>query len=246
MNDTIKTGINDLQFEKSQKEVLQKQEAERQAAEKEAKKEQRKAYIKEYKENTIPVLKVKKSLLITAILCGLLGLFALYNGYWGEAVLTLLSGVFTIVFGQNMRMGSHQPKLTNVLLWNLSKSIRDFIDYKIPYEIFENKDKWLDMYAVLGMIVFAICPSSNVFYGIVLVLILLSFIVAFAVEDIKGIHQHCNIIVIGAITGLIIKALYGYIMMAVIDVDLFNVVLINLFIFIEARTQDLEIQEPKE
>ena len=50
---------------------------------------------------------------------------------------------------------------------------KDFIDYKIPYELYDNAETWLDMYTILGMFVFAFLPSDNIFYGLVLVLLIL-------------------------------------------------------------------------
>lgn len=238
-------GINDLQFEKNIKEQKTKEAREAAALERFEKKEARKEKIKEYKENTVPIYKVKKSFLITFVLCIILGLVALFNGFITDAAFSIVAGLGSLIVGQNLRIGNSQPKLTNTILYNIHKSFRDFIDYKIPYEIFENEKSWMDMYTILGMLAFIALPSDNIFYGIAIVMIGVTFIIAFADNDTKGIHNHAKLIVPACFIGLIVKVVYNYMYMGIIDIDLANVVLINIFSAISAYTKDLEITRPQ-
>ena len=239
------TGINDLQFEKNIKEQKSKQAKEAAALERFEKKEARREKIKEYKQNTVPIYKVKKSFIIAFIICIILGLVALFNGFIIDAVFSIIAGIGSMVLGQNMRIGNSQPKLTNTILYNIHKSFKDFIDYKIPYEIFENEKSWMDMYTVLGMLVFIALPSKNIFYGLAVVMILITFLIAFANNDTKGIYNHAKLVVPACFIGLIVKVVYNYIYMGTIDIDLANVVLINLFATISAYTKELEITKPQ-
>lgn len=238
------TGINDLQFEKNIKEQRAKEKKEAQAIERYEKKEARKEKIKEYKKNTVPIYKVKKSFLIATILCFILGLVAIFNGFITDGVFSIITGIATIVLGQNIRIGNSQPKLTNTILYNIHKSLKDFIDYKIPYEIFENEKAWMDMYTVLGMLVFIILPSKNVFYGVVLVMLIITFVIAFAANEIEDIYNHSKLLVPACIIGLIVKVIYQNIYMGMIDIDLANVVLVNVFSIINVYTKDLKITKP--
>lgn len=239
------TGINDLQFEKNIKEQRIKERQDQIAIEKFEKREARKEKIKEYKANTVPIYKVKKSFLITTILCVILGLIALFKGFIGESIFTIISGIITFIVGQNIRLGNSQPRLTNTILYNISKSLKDFIDYKIPYEIFENENTWSDMYTVLGMFVFAIIPSDNIFYGLVLIMIILTFFISFASTNISNIYNHVKLLIPACVIGLIIKAIIQYMYMGVIDIDLTNIVLINIFTIIAAYTENLTITKPQ-
>lgn len=239
------TGINDLQFEKNIKEQKIKKAQEQIALEKLEKKEERKDKIKAYKQNTTPIYKIKKSLILTVILCFILSLIALFSGFITDAIFTAIAGIGTLVLGQNIRFGNLQPKLTNTILYNLSKSIKDFIDYKIPYEIFENEKNWMDMYTVLGMIAFTVLPSDNIFYGLAIVMIFLVFIIAFAINEIEDIYTHTKLLVPICFIGVIVKLIFQYIYMGTIDIDLANIVLINIFSIINVYTKDLKITKPQ-
>lgn len=239
------TGINDLQFEKNIKEQKTKKAKEDAALERFEKKEARKEKIKEYKQNTIPIYKVKKSFILSFILCIILGLVALFQGFIVEAVFSIIAGIGSIILGQNLRIGNSQPKLTNTILYNIHKSFKDFIDYKVPYEIFENEKSWMDMYTVLGMLAFIMLPSKNIFYGLAIIMIIVTFLIAFADNDTKGIYNHAKLLVPACFIGIIAKLVYNYIYMGIIDIDLANVVLINVFATISVYTKNLEITKPQ-
>lgn len=238
------TGINDLQFEKNIKEQNAKEQKEALALERFEKKEARREKIKEYKKNTIPIYKVKKSFLIATILCFILGLVALFNGFIIDSIFSVFTGFATIILGQNVRVGNTQPKLTNTILYNIHKSLKDFIDYKIPYEIFENEKSWMDMYTVLGMIIFIILPSKNIFFGFVIVMLIITFLIAFAANEIDDIYNHTKLLVPACLIGLIVKVIYQNLYMGTIDIDLANVVLANIFAIINVYTKDLKITKP--
>lgn len=239
------TGINDLQFEKNIKEQKLKQRQEDLVFEKLEKKEARKEKIKNYKQNSIPIYKMKKAFVLTTFLCFILSVVALFHGFMSEAIFVFISGIATLILGQNLRIGNTQPKLTNTILYNLSKSIKDFIDYKIPYEIFDNEKTWMDMYTVLGMIVFLFIPSKNIFYALCVLMLFLVFIIAFANNDIESIYSHTKLLVPICFIGVIVKVITQYLYMGVIDVDMANIVLINLFAIINVFTKDLTITKPQ-
>lgn len=238
------TGINDLQFEKQIKEQRNKQMQEQAALERLEKKEERKEKINAYKKSSVPIYKMKKSYLLTILLCLILSLFALFKGFFSEAIFTFIAGVGTLIVGQNLRIGNSQPKLTNTILYNLSKSISDFIDYKIPYEIFENEDRWMDTYTILGSIIFICLPSDNILYGLMVVMLMLVFIVAFAMRDMQSIYSHTRLLVPACFIGIIVKVVFQYIYMGMVDIDLANIVLINVFSVINVLSKDLEISKP--
>lgn len=238
------TGINDLQFEKNIKEQKLKKQQEQIAFEKLEKKEARKDKIKNYKQNSIPIYKMRKTFVLTVLLCFILAIIALLHGFITDALFTFVSGIATLILGQNLRVGNSKPKLTNTILYNLSKSIKDFIDYKIPYEIFENEKTWMDMYTVLGMFVFLFIPSDNIFYALCVLMIFLVFIIAFANKDIDSIYSHSKLLIPICFIGVIVKVIIQYIYMGVIDIDMANIVLINIFSIINVFTKDLTITKP--
>ena len=238
------TGINDLQFEKNIKQQRLKEQQEQMALERMEKKEARKEKIKLYKQTSTPIYKIKKSFILTSILCFILGLIALTSGFIFDAIFSIFSGLATIIVGQNLRFSNTQPKLTNTILYNLSTSIKNFIDYKIPYEIFENEERWMDMFTVLGMFAFVILQSSNPLYGMAIIMICLVFLIAFAMNDIESINSHTNVLITACFIGIIVKLVYQYIYMGMIDIDFANIVLINIFSILSVFTKDLKITKP--
>lgn len=240
------TGINDLQFEKDIKKQKLKEKQDQIAFEKYEKKEARKEKIQQYKANSTPIYKIKKSILLTMLISIILALIALLNGFISEFVLTTISVILTLVIGKSIRVDAniHQPKLTNILLYNLSKSIRDFIDYKIPYEIFENRKKWFDMYTILSMIAVMFLKTDNILYGFFILCVVLLSIVSFAENEIEDINSHLSLIIYAAIVGTVIKVIIEYIYMGIIDIPLMNILLINCFSIITAYTENLKIDKP--
>lgn len=238
------TGINDLQFEKNIREQRMKDQQEQMAIERMEKREARKEKIKLYKQTSTPIYKVKKNFILTTILCFILGLIALLTGFIADAIFSIFAGVATILVGQNIRFSNNQPKLTNTILYNLSISIKNFIDYKIPYEIFENEGRWMDTFTVLGMFAFIILPARNPLYGLVILMICLVFFIAFAMNDIDGINSHVNLLVVACFIGIITKLIYEYIYMGIIQIDFANIVLINIFSILSVFTKDLKITKP--
>lgn len=94
------TGINDLQFEKNIKEQKLKKQQEQIAFEKLEKKEARKDKIKNYKQNSIPIYKMRKTFVLTVLLCFILAIIALLHGFITDALFTFISGIATLILGQ--------------------------------------------------------------------------------------------------------------------------------------------------
>ena len=131
--------------------------------------------------------------------------------------------------------------MTNTLLWNLSQSLYDFIDLKIPFEVFSNKNKWLDMYTVFGTILYICCNSSNILYGLVTIMIIISYLVSFAMKDIENIHSRVRFICIGLFIGVFVKSIITYTVSGIMTFDAMNVVLLNIFTIIKIYTDKIVI-----
>ena len=97
------------------------------------------------------------------------------------------------------------------------------------------------MYTVFGVIIYIICSSSNIFYGLVTVMIIISFLVSFSMKDIEGIYSHVKIIVIALFIGIFFKSMFNYICSGIVTFDTMNVILLNLFTILKIYTKQLTI-----
>lgn len=236
-----KASYNDLQVQHTVKEQKQKERMEQNKREQLKRQQELKESYDDFRYSSLKLLKIDKFLLITFIYCIIFSIIAISQMSFIISISCIISAIFTLLVGKSSFQKHEDKKLTNTLLWNLSQSLYDFIDLKIPFEVFSNKKKWLDMYTVFGVIIYIICSSSNIFYGLVTVMIIISFLVSFSMKDIEGIYSHIKIIVIALFVGIFFKSMFNYICSGIVTFDTMNVILLNLFTILKIYTKQLTI-----
>jgi len=236
-----RSSFNDLQIEKVIQEQRQKEFNEKQRYFQNMKQEQRDFEIEEFHNNSLPLFQMDIWFLLTTIysliMCGI----GAFTGYYGIAISCLIACICMIFIGKCSYRKYTEPQITNTILWNLSQSLFDFIDIKIPFETLNNKDRLIDLSTVLCCIVFLICKPGFILYGIAMTLMLLSIIIAFSMKDVPLIYSRARVIVIFLFIGLILKSIFYSIFDGILYFDAMNIVLLNIFNMIKIYTDDLEI-----
>lgn len=236
-----KASFNDLQVQKAVKEQRDKEYREKKLREQQQKQEERQQDIDDFKNTTLHFYQMDKKLLITMIYSLFFALISLYQLSITTSISCLICMIFTLLVGKSSFQKNGDRKLTNTILYNMSQGIFDFIDFKIPFEIFPNKNKWLSTYTFLGIIIYSICPSSNILYGLVTVMIIISYIVSFSMKDVESINKYATIITTPLLIGLFVKAILNYLFIGILSFDAMNVLLLNLFTIVKIYTYHVTI-----
>lgn len=231
-----KASYNDLQVQHTIKEQKQKEKLEKNKREQLKKQQEIKEEYEDFKSSSLQLFKIDKFLLFTIIFSLILCIISIIQTSFSVTISCIISILFTILVGKSSFKKNEERQLTNTLLWNLSQSLYDFIDLKIPFEVFSNKKKWLDMYTVFGFIIYIICSSTNILYGLISVMIIISYIVSFSMKDIESVYSHVKIICIALFIGILFKPIFSYLYNGILIFDSMNVVLLNIFTIIKIYT----------
>lgn len=236
-----RASYNDLQVQHTVKEQKRKEQMAREKQEKLQQQEELRETYNDFKYTSLKLFKIDKFLLITVFFCIFFFIYSLIQGSFGNIFSCIISIIFTILVGKSSYKKNDEPKLTNTLIWNLSQSLYDFIDLKIPFEVFSNKQKWLDTYTVFGVIIYILCSPTNILYGLITTLIIISYLVAFSMKDLKGIYNRVKIIIIALFIGIIVHPILNYVLSGTIVFQSMNVILLNLFTILKIYTNNTTI-----
>lgn len=236
-----RASFNDLQVQKTVKEQKEKELRAKQQREQDKKKKERQEDIDDFKNTTIHFYQMEKGLLIAMIFCIILGIIAGVQMSIATCISCFICAIFTLLVGKSSFQKHGDKKLTKTVLYNMSQGIFDFIDLKIPFDVFPNKDKWLAAYTFFGFIVYIICPSSNVLYGLVTIMIAISYIVSFAMKDVESINKFSSIITTPLLIGIFVKTILNYMFVGMLSFDAMNIILLNIFTIIKIYTYHVVI-----
>ena len=236
-----RASFNDLQVQRAVREQKQKELAEKVAKEEEEKKQERAEEIEDFKNTSLRLSQINKFLLISIIYCIVFTIISLLNGLFLTGISCIICAIFTLFIGKVSYQKNEDRKLTNTLLWNLSQSLFDFIDLKIPYDVFPNKDRLLATFTFFGILVYTIFPSSNVFYGITTAMIIVSYLVSFAMKDVESIHRFVKPMITALFIGLFTKPILYYVLIGTLEFDAMNMILLNIFTIIRIYTEKIAI-----
>lgn len=231
-----KASYNDLQVQHTVKEQKQKEQIERNKKEQLKRQQEMKDTYDEFRTTSLKLFQIDKLLLFTFIYCIIFFFISLSQFSFAVSISCLISTIFTILVGKSSFKKNEERKLTNTLLWNLSQSLYDFIDIKIPFEVFSNKQKWLDMYTVFGVIIYSCCSSNNILYGLITAMIFISYLVSFSMKDLESVYSHVKILTIALFIGIILKSIISYLYIGIVSFDAMNVFLLNIFTIIKIYT----------
>lgn len=206
------------------------------------KKAQEKKLRKEERKLLNPISAIDGLLLMTCCLSIVLIAISLAFGNIIYIVYSVIAIFGTIYVGKRLQVNYN--KLLNVLLWNITQSIKDFIDYKVPYDLLSNSDFRLFKTSVIFSIICVIVPSNNVIFGIAFVITVIMFIVNFANRLTEDLSKNSKIIAIFCFIGVIVKVILNIILYKTLFIDFTNIVFISLFVSINFYTKNIEIVEP--
>ena len=236
-----KASYNDLQVQHTVREQKEKEKMERNKKEQQKRQQKMKESYDDFRYSSLKLLQIDKLLLFTIIFSIIFAIVSLVQGSFTASFSCIISAIFTLLVGKSSFKKNENQKLTNQLLYNLSQSLYDFIDIKIPFEVFSNKQKWLDMYTVFGFIIYIICPSSNILYGIVTIMIIISYLVSFSMKDVENIYTHVKIIVVALFIGIFVKFIVGYFILGLLNFDSMNIILLNIFTILKIYSDRIVI-----
>lgn len=224
-----KASYNDLQVQRTVKEQKQKERMERTKREQVRKQQEMKEELNDFKETSLSLFQIDKILLLTSIFSIIICIISIVEMSFNVTFSCIISIIFSILVGKSSFKKNEDRQLTNQLLWELSQALYNFIDIKIPFEVFSNKKKWLDTYTVFGCLIYIICSSSNIFYGLITIMIIISYLVSFSMKDIESISARVKYITVSLFIGLIVKSIFRYVYSGLITFDAMNVILLNIF-----------------
>lgn len=156
---------------------------------------------------------------------------------------SIISIFFIIYIGKRTKY--EFDNTLNILLWNITKSLNDFVKYKVKINnSFENNQKVLKISSILLGVSLLFISSTNIIYGLSLFFMIGILLVTFANKDFELISSTTNIICILAFIGLIIKSIMYSIISGQLQVDFMNIIVSMLFSSINNYTSNLTITKP--
>lgn len=133
----------------------------------------------------------------------------------------------------------------NILLWNISIAINDFIKFKLKIDnSYETNKKTLNMYSIFFIICLLLLNSTNILYGISFILIIFIILLTIGNKNFDLISEVSYKIALFSFVGLITKTILYSIIYQSLNIDFMNIIMVDLFGSIYAYTKDLEIYKP--
>lgn len=146
--------------------------------------------------------------------------------------------------GKRLKPIEDENNVLQILLWNLSENINDFFEYKIKFDMKSDYINDVAKYSTIFAIISGLFNSNTILYPISLLMLLLSFIVAFACKDIEVILEKKNLILGALIGGFLIKGFIHSMIRGVLVLDLFNLALAIGFIILFHFLEYADLTEP--
>lgn len=235
---------SDDKFNKEIKLVEEKREIEEQI---EKHKEQRYLNLKEkeeYKKNLIPFMNINGYLLSVCSISLILGITSISQLNIKCFIYSIFSIFVTIWVGRRLTFNKDKyDNLFNVLLWNITQSLSDFIEYKISYDLKSNYVKFIKKCSICASISLLFLNSNNIFFGLSLILLLIGYLVSFAYRDFDSILNTLNKLIMFALIGLFLKTFLSFFICDFFIIDFSNILVINILTVI-SLIKYLKLEEP--
>lgn len=195
-------------------------------------------------EKFIPFTQIDANLLLC---CGLL-IISIITSFivakWELFIYSVICIFLTIYIGRRLKFRKKNDEVTNVVIWNLSQSINDFIEYKIKnYDLLgDYKNLLLKTSIVLAICLLfvvnsAICLIPTLFF-------ILLFFISFANKNFCEIRKYIKWLIVTGFLGFVLKIIFAITVTNNLSIDLFNIININIFTIIQLIIDNIEIKEP--
>lgn len=230
-------------------EIKRREQKERIEREHEEYQELKKQKAQERKEEQSKLLKINEIngylLSICAIML-ILGVTSVFVGSFLNAIYSIIGIISTIYIGRRLKFKLENfDEVANIVLWNITQTLNDFIEYKVDYDIKGSYENIIKKSSIAMLISLLFLNSNNVIYGLSLLALIVGFLMAIAFRDFNIITSNLNKLIICAIIGIFLKAIISFFIFKVFTIDFFNVVLVNVFMIIN-MLNGIELEEPTE
>lgn len=224
------------ELEKQKKSIEEKQL-------KEAQEEARKLK-EEAKNKLIPLSEINQFLLLASSFSLILMGVAIFDLKLSYIVSGIISIIVCIYIGRRLKI--NYDETLNVLLWNVTQTLKDFIEYKIPFDLYTDNSSRVKQMSILFTFIVATTNSNNILYGFGFIFILITYLISFSYRDTDTISFYSNKVVIGALFGLIFKTIVDTAFNSTLTIDFMNIIVVLIFVVIEYLTSICQIYEPEE
>ncbi|MCC0727635.1 hypothetical protein KGF51_14600 [Clostridioides sp. ZZV14-6045] len=206
-------------------------------------------YIKDQEEEMledelIPFTQIDSKLLLCCWLLIISIITSFIVAKWELFIYSVIFIFLTIYIGRRLKFRGKNDEVTNVVIWNLSQSINDFIEYKIKnYDLLgDYKNLLLKTSIVLAICLLfvvnsAICLIPTLFF-------ILLFFISLANKNFCEIRKCIKWLIVTGFLGFVLKIIFAVIATNNLSIDLFNIININIFTIIQLIIDNIEIKEP--
>lgn len=233
---------NDV-FNEEIKRMEYKNQKEKEYEEYQKMKEQKEKEKREERNKLIKINEMNQYLLSICAIMIILGITSICLGSFLNAIYSVIGILSTLYIGRRLKFNFDE--VSNILLWNITQTLNDIIEYKIPYDIKGSYKNIVNKASFIMMISLLFLNSNNIIYGLSLFILILGFLMSLSFRDFKVITSKLNKLIICSIIGLFFKTILSFFILKVFTIDFFNVVLVNIFTMINLL-KDIELEEPKE
>lgn len=198
----------------------------------------------EYKKSLNKFSEINDSLLLIMGL-SLVGIIAsLMFLKFNYVIYCAISCYLAYFVGKRLKPIEDENNILQTLLWNLSESINDFFEYKIKFDMKADYIDDVAKYSTIFAIISGLFNSNTIVYPLSLLILLLSFIVAFACKDVETILEKKGLILGALIGGFLVKGCIHSLIRGVLVLDLFNLALAIGFISLFHLLEYVDLTEP--
>lgn len=234
-DDLFKEELRQRQF----REEIERNNEEYQRLKEEERKEKQ-----EYKSKLLKFHQLNGHTLSTCAILLILAITSLAMESYLNAIYSIIGIFVSIYIGKRLTFNIDKfDDVLNVLLWNITQTLNDFIEHKIDYEIKESYEGIISKATLFMSVSLLLFNSNSIVYGFSLLALILGFLMALAYRDLNSITISLNRLILFAIIGIFIKTIISYFIFKVFTIDFFNIVLVNIFLIIN-MLKDIELQEP--
>lgn len=226
-------GFGEEEINENLKKIKQEQKAEEARRLKEEEKKRRVSFLQFPK-----IILASYVLLIIGSIVSLAFKEYLYIFY---SVITIFMSYY---LNRRLKFNNINMELVNVLLWNLTNSINDFIKYQLSPKILENYKKNTTLISSIFMILLILLQSNNVIFIIGLIALIAQFIVCFANKDFEFINEKVNFLIIMTVLGFFVKIIIPLFFTKTFYLDFGFMVLLNIFVTIDFFTKNITLHKP--
>lgn len=226
-------GFGEEEIKENLKKIKQQQKAEEAKKKKEEEKNKRVSFFKFNK-----LILASYFLMLIGIIVSLAFSKIDYVFY---SIITIFMSIY---LNRRLKFNNVNMELVNVLLWNLTNALNDFIKYQISPKLLEKNQKQITIACSVFMILLVLLPSNNVIFIIGLIAVFGTFIVALANKDMALINEKVNFLIIMTVLGFFVKIAVPLFWNQTFYIDFGFIILLNLFVAIDFFTKNITIHQP--